>query len=103
MEAVQVSGRFINEFKQPLEGRITFLPSKLWQVDIAGVSWATLAPEVELMDGKFCVNLTRTDQHQYPWHYKVICPGPIGTWSIRAEGDQPLLLADLLPAKFRTP
>jgi hypothetical protein len=102
MEAVQVSGRFINELKQPLDGKITFLPSRLYQ-DEVGVWYATLAPEVELINGAFSVLLTRTDQHEHGWHYKVVCPGQIGTWSIKVEGDGPYYLKDLLPAKFRTP
>ena len=103
MEAVQVSGRFINELKQPLDGKITFMPSKLYQEDLAGVWWAALAPEVYLVDGAFNVLLTRTDQHEYTWHYKVTCPQPIGTWSIKVDREGPLFLRDLLPAKFRTP
>ena len=103
MEAVVVSGRFINEYKEPLEGSITFMPSKLYQQDIAGVWWATLWAEVPLVDGAFSVALTRTDQHEYNWHYKVYCPAPIGNWSIRVEEPGPLFLKDLLPSKFRTP
>lgn len=103
MEAVQVSGRFINQLKEPLDGKVTFMPSRLYQEDYMGVLWATLAPEVHLEDGSFSVLLTRTDQHQYPWHYKVTCPDPIGTWSIKVEEEGPLFLSDLLPAKFRTP
>jgi hypothetical protein len=100
MEAVQVSGRFVNEYKQPLVGKISFMPSRLYQ-DEVGVWYATLAPEVELTNGTFDVLVTRTDQHEHPWHYKVRCPGNIGTWSIRVEGEGPYYLKDLLPTKFR--
>ena len=98
MQSVHVSGRFVNELKEPTEGEIFFEPSKLMIIQ-EEVAFATLAPRVQLEDGHFMVHLTRTDQATVPWHYKVHCP--IGTWSIKVEGNGPLLLRDLLPQRFR--
>lgn len=97
MQEVTVSGRFVNEQRIPAQGKIRFIPSKVW-LDEGDVSYPTLAPEIDLVNGEFSVQLTRTDQHELPWHYTVDCP--VGQWTIRVEDDGPLLLKNLLPKRF---
>lgn len=97
MQSVQVSGRFVDDLGRGKTGVIRFEPSKLWVME-GDEAYATLAPEVELDDGRFGVLLSRTDTDQHPWHYTVHCP--VGIWSIRVEADGPLLLKNLLPRKF---
>lgn len=97
MDESVVRGRFVNAHKQPIEGKIRFVPSRVW-VEEDGVAYPTMAPDVPLVDGRFIVALTRTDQHGLPWHYTVECP--LGTWTIRVEDEGPLLLKDLLPKRI---
>jgi hypothetical protein len=99
VQAVTVTGRFVNEAGQPLTDTVKFIPSKIW-VDEGEHSYPTLAPEVELVNGNFSVELSRTDTTDLPWHYTVICP--VGKWTIRITGDGPLRLLDLLPKRFAT-
>ena len=99
MQAIAVGGRFVNEKKEPIAGRIVkFTPNKIWIIE-DGQAYATYAPEVMTdEDGRFCVELTRTDQAEYNWHYTVECP--MGKWTIHVEGDKPRGLAELLPKRF---
>lgn len=98
MKDAVVYGRFLDKNKQPVEGIVSFHPSKLW-IDESGLdgdlSFATLAPTVTLVDGRFSIALSRTDTGPYPWHYTVICP--MGRWSVYVDRDGPLRLKDLLP------
>jgi hypothetical protein len=97
MQVVEVNGRFVNDQREPITGRIKFIPSQIW-VDEGEETYVCFAPEVELVEGRFKVYLTRTDQHGLPWHYTVICP--MGKWSIKVEHDGPIALKDLLPKKL---
>lgn len=96
MESLVVTGKFVNkDTNEPIDGYIEFIPSKLWIEDEYGVTYATLAPRMNLRNGMFKVELTKTDQGEYPWYYTVRCPK--GTWSVKITGDEPLGLKDLLP------
>ena len=95
MKDAIIGGRFVHADGTPVEGQIHFMPSKLWLEDKTGVIYACLAPQVELVDGRFSVALTRTDTYDFPWHYTAITP--IGRFSIWVESDGPLNLKDLLP------
>lgn len=97
MKAVQVSGRFVDEQGNPLEGECKFIPSRIW-VEEDGETYPTLAPEVRLVNGRVLVYLTRTDQHELYWHYTVICPA--GTMTIYVEDDGPLKLKDLFTNRY---
>lgn len=98
MRSVTVSGRFVNEHHEPIHGAIKFTPSKVWVEDKDGETYVAAAPEVELNDGWFSVELSATDTTLLPWHYTVNCP--VGIWTIRVTGEHPLLLKDLLPKRF---
>jgi len=98
MKSAKVLGRFIDDSGTLLEGPISFIPSRMWITQDDGVTVAALAHETQLVRGAFNVELTRTDQHELPWHYTVICP--VGKWTIRVEDDGPLFLKDLLPSRF---
>ena len=100
MEQVQVSGRFVDQDKNPIEGEVSFIPSKIWIEDEDGETYPTLAPEMHLTNGQFLVYLTRTDTAEVRWHYTVRCP--LGTWSIWLDGPGPFSLKELLPKKFST-
>lgn len=97
MQAVQVSGRFVDELGNPMSSVIRFIPNMIWLQE-GELAYPTLAPEVQLLDGRFSVELTRTDQHGLPWHYTVVCP--VGKWSFQLIGEGPFLLKELLPKKF---
>lgn len=97
MQAVEVSGRFINENKEPIQGFIKFRPQLMWVNEEEDV-YPCFAPEVELDEGRFKVLLTRTDQHGLPWTYTVECP--MGKWTIKVESDGPIALRDLLPKRM---
>lgn len=97
MKEVEISGRFINDLRQPAYGLIRFAPSVLW-VEEGGEFYAPLATETQLIDGKFKVKISRTDTSEIPWHYTVF--SPVGRWSIFVTDDGPLLLRDLLPKRF---
>ena len=99
MESVQVTGRFVSDTGTPIDGHISFYPSKLWVEDEAGVIVAPRAyDQFYLTNGGFLVNLTRTDQGEHDWHYTVKCP--VGEWSIRVDRDGPVFLKSLLPKRF---
>lgn len=96
MKEVQVTGRFVNEKREPINGRIKFTPSNIW-VEEDGEFYPCLAPDVELINGRFLCYVTRTDQHGLPWHYTV--ETPMGKWTIEFKEDGPVALKDLLPKK----
>ena len=100
MQAVEVSGRFINEQGQPITDQtIRFVPNKIWVEEEDGTAYPTFAPEVALdSQGAFSVTLSRTDTAELPWHYTVFCP--VGQWTIRVEEDGPVRLKQLLPKRF---
>ena len=95
MKDVIVGGRFVRPDGTPVAGPIKFVPSKIWIDDEDGLSYPCLAPEVDLVDGRFSVALTRTDTYLHDWFYTV--ETPIGTWTSWVEHDGPLNLKDLLP------
>jgi hypothetical protein len=97
MDTVQVSGRIVKG-GFPAKGQIIFTPQKLWIEDENGVAWAPRSHEVELVNGAFSVQLTRTDQTKLPWMYHV--ESPLGKWHIEVKGDKPLHLRDLLPKRL---
>lgn len=76
---VTVTGSFARN-DRPVRGRVRFVPERLWVIE-AGVAWATLAPDVELIDGRFTVLLTPTDTDTVPWYYTL--ESPIGTTRFR--------------------
>lgn len=97
MQSTVVRGRFVEADNSPCVGTIRFVPEKIWIEEEDGVTYPCLAPEVELIDGTFEAELTRTDTHPYGnWSYWVDCP--LGAYSIHIEGQDPLLLRDLLPS-----
>lgn len=92
MQTQTVVGRFLKSDGTPIDGEIVFLPEKLWKVEY-GVAMATLAPRVQLEDGKFEADLS-------PGYYKVICP--LGAWRIKiAATEDKSYLSDHLPSRFR--
>lgn len=97
MQSVQITGRFVDEQKRPIMGRIKFIPQQIW-VEEDEKAYPCLAPDVELVNGRFLVYVTRTDQHGLPWHYTV--ETPMGKWTIKIEDDGPIALKDLLPKKL---
>ncbi len=97
MQTVEVSGRFINENKEPIEGRIKFIPDMMW-VEEDGEIYPCLGPDVALDEGRFKVLLTRTDQHGLPWRYTVI--SPMGKWTVKVETDGPVALKELVARKY---
>lgn len=94
MQAVQVVGRFVTESKKPVEGKIRFIPSRIW-VDHEGETYPTMAWDGDLVSGSFLVYLTRTDTGLVPWHYTV--ETPVGTWQVEITQDGPIMLSTLLP------
>lgn len=96
MESATVSGRFIRRSGEAVAGTVRFVPSLVW-VEEGDTAYPVLAPEVELVDGVFVVELTRTDQHGGGWNYVIDCP--MGKYPIVIEGPGPHLLKDLLPKK----
>lgn len=102
MNSVQVKGRFLDENGNPApeKARIQFIPSRLW-VNEDGISYGTLSVDTELVDGRFCVELTPTTGHDdIPWTYTVICP--VGRWTVCIpDTDKTLLLRDVLPSRFK--
>lgn len=97
MKTVQVHGRFIQPSGKPSTGKVSFIPSKMWYEE-DGVLYANLAREVTLDEGKFQVELDRTDQTSVPWHYTVLCP--IGRWTVFLTEDGPTQLRDLIPKRM---
>lgn len=95
MRTVVVHGRFSTN-GQPVQGKISFRPSRVW-VEEMGVTYPTMAPEVELDNGRFTVELTPTDAGEYSWSYLVTCP--LGSWTIKVTEDGPVPLKDLLPKR----
>ncbi len=96
MQVVEVSGRFVDEHKQPIAGRIKFTPQMMW-VEEDEVFYPCLGPDVALDEGRFKVLLTRTDQHGPTWRYTV--ETPMGTWTFALTEDGPIALKELLPKK----
>jgi hypothetical protein len=96
MQSVTVTGRFVDQNRNPIAGRVRFIPSRLFLVE-HGVTWATRAPEVDLVEGRFSVELSRTDQHHVDWFYVV--DSPMGAMIVKIQDDGPLKLVDLLPKK----
>lgn len=102
MKSVMIKGRFVNErTKQPVQGRIKFIPQRLW-VNEEDIAYAALAPEMDLVGGYFYAQLTPTHGHDdVPWMYTVECP--VGTWNIEIpESDDDVYLSMLLPSRFRS-
>ncbi len=95
MKITTVEGRFVHEDGQPALGWVKFIPSKIWLDDQDGKTYPTLAPEAALEDGRFSVELTRTDTYEFPWFYTV--ETPIGSFTIWVEQDGPINLKSLLP------
>lgn len=95
MNTVEISGRFINENREPYIGLIRFVPSKIW-VEEGEMAYATLAPDAVLEDGKFTVQVTDVGE-EHLWHYTVY--SPVGRFTIYPHGDK-LLLKDLLPKRY---
>jgi hypothetical protein len=97
MQAVRVVGRFLDQHKNPVKGRVKFTPSQIW-VEEGADTFPTLAPDVELNEGVFDVMVTRTDSgNSIPWHYTVECPA--GRWTVYFSGDGPFQLAQQLKSK----
>ena len=94
MNTVMVTGRFVDEYGQPLAGECKFIPSRIW-VEEEDLTYPTAAPEVTLVNGKVLAYLNRTDQEELDWYYTVVCPA--GTMRIHVTDDGPLKLRDLLP------
>lgn len=80
---VTVTGAFTRRELEPVQGRVSFLPERLWVID-QGIAWACLAPEVELVNGAFSVELTATDTDSVPWYYRVDTPA--GNWRLHVFG-----------------
>lgn len=97
MQTVQVNGRFVLPSGHPADGKVTFIPSRLWYEE-DGVLYANIAREVELVNGRFCIDLSRTDDGDIPWHYTVFCP--VGRWTIFLTEEGPVYLKDLLPKRL---
>lgn len=97
MQEVRVVGRFVDKDRNPVAGRVKFIPNQIWIEDEDGNTYPTLAPEAELVDGKVDVMVTRTDVG-LPWHYTLECPS--GTWIVHFAGDGPFQLADLISRRF---
>lgn len=97
MQTVIITGRFVGTDHQPVEGRISFRPSKIW-VEEGEDTFPVPAPAMELVDGAFRAEVIRTDQHGIPWSYKVDCP--VGEWTITITEDGPIRLRTLLPERF---
>ncbi len=94
MKTVMVTGRFVSEDGQHIEGYYRFIPSRIWVDDPDGNTYPTMAPEGHLVNGKVLVYLNRTDEEELDWWYTVECPA--GLMTIRVEGDGPLKLRDLM-------
>jgi hypothetical protein len=97
MQVAVVRGRFVDQHHQPVKGTIQFLPSQIW-VEEDGVAYPCMAPEAELVNGQFWVELTRTDQHDLPWHYTMV--SPLGKHTIKVDGEGPFDLKSLVPRKY---
>lgn len=97
MQAVQITGRFVNDKGEPKTGFIKFIPQMIWLLE-DDVAYPTFAPQAELMNGRFLVYVTRTDQHGPTWMYRV--ETPMGVWNVKIEDDGPISLKDLLPKKL---
>ena len=92
MQTQIIVGRFLKSDGTPVEGEIVFLPDKLWTIEY-GIAMATLAPRVQLEDGRFEAEVT-------PGHYTVVCP--LGEWRVKiTASDEPTFLADHLPSRFQ--
>lgn len=77
---VTVTGSFQHKDGRPVQGRIRFMPSRLWVIQ-DDVAWACLAPEPVLdPDGSFSVQLTPTDTDVIWWRYRVETPA--GAWEV---------------------
>jgi hypothetical protein len=98
VKTVTVTGRFVYEDDTPIRGRIKFIPYRLWVEDGNEVAYPCMAPELELLDGRFEAELTRTDTGGYPWHYTVQCP--LGEFKIKINKPGPLKLKDLITRKY---
>lgn len=97
MNTVQVSGGFMHKDGSPVEGKVRFTPSQLW-FEEDGIVYANIAREVQLVNGDFCVYLSRTDATTFPWHYTM--DSPLGKWSVFITNDGPIKLMDLLPKRI---
>ena len=57
---------------QPAHGLLRFVPNRLWVIQ-DGVTWACLAPEVQLdPDGSFVAQVTATDSDAIMWTYQIL-------------------------------
>lgn len=97
MQTVIITGRFVGPDQKPVDGQISFRPSKIW-VEEGDAAYPVPAPAMELREGGFRAELIRTDQHDAPWHYVVDCP--VGKWTITITEDGPIRLRTLLPERF---
>ncbi len=93
MEPVMVTGRFVDEEGIPVEAIVRFEPSVPW-VEIDDVAYATLCPEVTLVNGRLVVYVTRTDLGELPWTYHVITPA--GCFDVEIAEDGPINLKKLI-------
>lgn len=93
MSPVMVTGRFVDEEGVPIEAMVRFQPSVPW-VDEGDVSYATLCPEVTLVNGKLVAYVTRTDTGELPWSYHVVTPA--GCFDIEILEDGPINLKKLI-------
>jgi hypothetical protein len=96
MKAVRITGRFVYENGLPVQGIVRFIPNRIW-VDVDGLRYACLAPEVILQGGRFDTELTRTDTGPYEWYYTVVTP--MGEYKVRITKAGPLRLKDLIARK----
>lgn len=99
MNITTVRGSFRMEDGTPVEGSVEFLPGQLWIWNAREKkAYATLAPHVPLINGRFQVHVTGTRVMKD--NYKVITPA--GTFKIRVpESKQPVFLKELI-SKSRT-
>lgn len=90
---VMVTGSFFRSGK-PVQGLVRFLPSRLWVV-VNSITWACLAPTLELEHGRFMAYLTATDND--PVRFTYVVQTPAGTYETYAPYlYQPYTLPELL-------
>jgi hypothetical protein len=93
MQPTVVRGSFATEDGAPVEGRVQFVPDRIW-VYYKSQCYATYAPTVELEDGAFQVELTPTDTGYQRWQYTAITPA--GNFKIYIPSGEPRFLKELI-------
>jgi hypothetical protein len=100
VKTAKISGRFVDKTTgEPVDGVVEFIPSRFWVTE-GKHDYATLAPRVTTVEGRFEVEVTPTCQRKgdFGWHYTVNCP--VGTWTIKVDRAGHHLLRNLLPSRF---